>query len=107
MNDELYKLIDKTGDYKMDLDIYKIFKQSLGINEIHYNTIHVIIDLSIYGQELDMPIIVNKETYYLDKLQKDRIKKIWSKINPNTESGKKFNIIIESSKSLCDAYNLK
>jgi hypothetical protein len=62
------------------------------------------IDLSIYGPCPDMPILLDDEKYYLNNEQKTKIDNIWTRINPNTENGKKFNQMIECSKALVESY---
>jgi hypothetical protein len=76
--------------------------------------INFMIDISIYAtpdiytkDKFDMPIIINDEIYYLTTLEKNKINKIWKKINPETEIGKRFHNLLDYSKAFCDAYNSK
>jgi hypothetical protein len=65
----------------------------------------VLIDLRIYGQSPSLPIHMNGEEFYLTYEQTKRIRDEWKKINPETESGIRFQLLLDESKSFADAYN--
>jgi len=64
------------------------------------------IDLQMFGPQLiqnseqNIPITIFDELYYLSNEQKDKIKKIWTQIDPNTTMGERFQQNMDYQKSL-------
>jgi hypothetical protein len=57
------------------------------LNLINNKDFWVMIDLRIYGENVNLPIYINDQSYYLNFIQKNEIRKIWENINPNTRQG--------------------
>lgn len=100
-NSELKKIILESAlTYKNDF-IQSLFTSSANIK------LHIMIDLTKYGINPDGKIYTNDSICYLDKINRERVKKAYDKINPETISGERFDQLLKCSKELCKFYNKK
>jgi hypothetical protein len=76
-----------TVDFLDDTDDNMIVGLLGAINITEQQYYQIMIDLRIYGNEPEMPIFINEKPYYLSYQQKEKIRNIWSKINPDTRNG--------------------
>jgi len=103
LTSDIFNIINEIEDNDqkliMEIDLLSYYESVLS-NDFNY-----MIDISLYTTS-DMPIMIEDEMYYLSTSEKDKINKIWEKINPETEIGKQFHSLLDFSKALSDAYNL-
>jgi hypothetical protein len=76
----IFDFLDEKDD-----DLINSLMQSLNINQ--QNDFWIMIDLRIYGENINFPIEIDGTSYYLSHQQKQKISYIWNKINPNIRSG--------------------
>lgn len=72
----------------------------IAIAESLYNEFWVCIDLRVYGPDPSLQIYVNESEYFLTEQQQKSIKKIWKIIDPESQSGMKYNQNMEYFKGL-------
>lgn len=101
ISENLYELLLETEkDYREILEVELLSS----IN--NPNPSNVMIDIDIYEGK-NIPVRYNEDIYYISTSEMHNIKKIWNKIDPNTDVGKKFHTMLDWSKELCNAYNLR
>jgi hypothetical protein len=115
MVDIPYELFEPTGDPATD----RVIKESIRdeylqqlraaemtrkLNESKTPFKTVMIDLSIYGQQPELPIVIDDNVYYLSIMQKKNVLRLWNKVNPMNELGKKFQVMLEFSAAMTNAY---
>lgn len=71
-------------DKEMERDLLNILNKT---NSSELNKINAMIDLRIYGDKPNSIVFINDKEYYLSYKQKQKIKKLWMRINPDTRSG--------------------
>jgi hypothetical protein len=108
-DNDLMNMFNSTGDYQVDIAILESLKDtyqsSVKKKDQPKHIANIFIDLQIYGQCPYLEIFYDNHKYYLTQTQQQRVNKIWNRINTDTEAGKRFQLIIESSKALVEAYN--
>ncbi|AYV81435.1 MAG: hypothetical protein Harvfovirus33_13, partial [Harvfovirus sp.] len=88
-----------------DAAINKVLIKSLC--ESYLEICRVIIDVRLYGMCPEMEIYVPdfEFTFYLSELQIEKVKLIWSKIDPESTNGIRYQQMLDSSKALATLYN--
>ncbi len=71
------------------------------------NPEYIMIDIDIYAQGNNIPVRYNEDIYYISTQEMYKLKRVWDKINPTTDVGKKFHTMLDWSKELCKAYNMR
>jgi hypothetical protein len=104
-SDEYMNLFESSGDPELDKVIIQSLKEAFGTKKQDSDYLVAIIDLSVYGPNHDMAIIVGDSKYYLSHTQIKKVKSEWSKVNPELERGKAFQTMLDFSKEICTVYH--
>lgn len=67
--------------------------------------IPIMLDLSVYGPNPDIPVYFGDKLYELDETTKINITRSYSLTNPSTITGQRFTQMLNESKILRDSYN--
>lgn len=89
-------------EYVDDIELQIAMMESMKLDvdvdvdmDVDVEPITACIDLRIYGQFPDQPIIINSVTYYLDIDQQEQVKKCWNMVNPQNSTGVIFKNNVE------------
>ncbi len=96
-----------SGIYRLRMDITQINLFTDADHDQIYEILFTIgIDLRIYGDNPDMSCYVPEldQTMYFTLEQQTKIKNVWSRINPSTDAGIKYQQILDCSKAMAEYY---
>lgn len=107
--ESLIKLRNITDDDIISTVLYDIQRERENMLKTFYNMesyyVPLMIDLRIYGQTPNIKILYNNQFYTIPKDEQNKIKEMYNKVNEDTPRGIRFKQMLDTSRTLCKAYN--